>query len=107
MLSGAMTRERIAAMPEDDWRKGSANFQEPLLSRNLRLVETLRAVGGRYNAVPGKIAIAWTLHNPAVTAAIVGVRSVEQVSGIAGAADIQLSAEEVREIERGLTARAA
>jgi aryl-alcohol dehydrogenase-like predicted oxidoreductase len=107
MLSGAMTRERIASMPVDDWRKGSANFREPLLSRNLRLVETLRAVGDRYNATPGEVAIAWTLHNPAVTGAIVGVRSAQQVSGIAGAADIQLSADDVREIENRLTARAA
>jgi aryl-alcohol dehydrogenase-like predicted oxidoreductase len=107
MLTGAMTRERIASMPADDWRKGSANFQEPMLSRNLRLVETLRAVGGRYNATPGEIAIAWTLSNPAVTGAIVGVRSAQQVSGIAGAADIQLSAEDMREIERGLMSRAA
>src|SRR5208282_4088971 len=107
MLSGAMTRERIASMPTDDWRKGSANFQEPLLARNLRLVETLRAVGDRYNATPGEIAIAWTLRNPAVTGAIVGVRSAEQVSGIADAADIQLSADDAQEIERGLTARAA
>jgi aryl-alcohol dehydrogenase-like predicted oxidoreductase len=107
MLTGAMTRERIASMPKDDWRKGSANFQEPLLSRNLRLVETLRAIGGRYNATPGEIAIAWTLRNPAVTGAIVGVRSAEQVGGIAGAAEIQLSGEDAREIERTLTARAA
>src|SRR5438046_10003402 len=47
LLSGAMTRERIAALPEDDWRKHSPNFQEPLLSRNLRLVERLRAIGQR------------------------------------------------------------
>jgi aryl-alcohol dehydrogenase-like predicted oxidoreductase len=107
MLSGAMTRDRIASMPIDDWRKGSANFQEPLLSRNLRLVEVLRAIGDRYNATPGEIAIAWTLRNPAVTGAIVGVRSAQQVSGIAGAADIQLSAEDAREVEHGLTARAA
>jgi aryl-alcohol dehydrogenase-like predicted oxidoreductase len=107
MLSGAVTRERIASMPKDDWRKDSANFQEPLLSRNLRLVETLRVVGDRYNATPGETAIAWTLRNPAVTGAIVGVRSAEQVSGIAGAADIQLSVRDVQEIERGLTARAA
>jgi aryl-alcohol dehydrogenase-like predicted oxidoreductase len=106
MLSGAMTRERIASMPTDDWRKGSANFQEPLLSRNLRLVETLRAIGDRRNATPGEIAIAWTLRNPAVTGAIVGVRSAQQVSGIAGAADIQLSEDNLREIEGGL-ARAA
>jgi aryl-alcohol dehydrogenase-like predicted oxidoreductase len=107
MLSGAMTRDRIASMPIDDWRKGSANFQEPLLSRNLRLVEVLRAIGDRYNATPGEIAIAWTLRNPAVTGAIVGVRSAQQVRGIAGAADIQLSAEDAREVEHGLTARAA
>jgi aryl-alcohol dehydrogenase-like predicted oxidoreductase len=106
MLSGAMTRQRIASMPTDDWRKGSANFQEPLLSRNLRLVETLRAIGDRRNATPGEIAIAWTLRNPAVTGAIVGVRSAQQVSGIAGAADIQLSEDNLREIEGGL-ARAA
>jgi aryl-alcohol dehydrogenase-like predicted oxidoreductase len=107
MLSGAMTRERIASMPMDDWRKGSANFQEPMLSRNLRLVETLRAVGQRYNATPGEIAIAWALHNPAVTGAIVGVRSAQQVSGVAGAADIQLRGEDVGEIENRLTVRAA
>jgi len=106
MLSGAMTRERIEGLPKDDWRKNSPDFREPLLSRNLRLVETLRAIAGRYNATPGAIAIAWTLRNPAVTGAIVGVRSAEQVNGIAGAPDIQLSAEDVRQIESGLTARA-
>src|SRR6202158_4650122 len=107
LLSGTMTRERIAALPEDDWRKHSANFQEPLLSRNLRLVERLRAVGQRYNATPGEIAIAWTLRNPAVTGAIVGVRSAQQASGISGAADVQLSADDMLEIEQALTRRAA
>src|SRR5712692_52882 len=90
MLSGAMTRERIATLPEDDWRKHSPNFQEPLLSRNLRLVERLRAIGQDYNASPGEVAIAWTLRNPAVTGAIVGVRSAHQARGIAGAADLEL-----------------
>jgi aryl-alcohol dehydrogenase-like predicted oxidoreductase len=107
LLSGSMTRERIAHMPKDDWRKDSANFKEPLLSRNLHLVETLRHIGERYYATPGEIAIAWTLHNPAVTGAIVGVRSAQQVSGIAGAVDIELTARDVRDIERELTARAA
>ena len=107
LLSGAMTRERIAALPEDDWRKRSANFQEPLLSRNLRLVERLRAVGQRYNATPGEIAIAWTLRNPAVTGAIIGVRSAQQASGIAGAADVQLSADDILDIEQALARQAA
>jgi aryl-alcohol dehydrogenase-like predicted oxidoreductase len=107
MLSGAMTRERIARLPEDDWRKRSPNFQEPLLSRNLRLVEILRAIGKRRNATPGEVAIAWTLRNPAVTGAIIGVRNAEQVSGIAGAAEVNLSAEDVLEIKHVLTRQAA
>jgi aryl-alcohol dehydrogenase-like predicted oxidoreductase len=99
LLSGAMTRERIASFPADDWRRRNPKFQEPLLSRNLQLVETLRAVGQRHNATPGEIAIAWTLRNPAVTGAIVGVRSAEQVGGICGAAEITLTVEDLREIE--------
>src|SRR6266851_8630576 len=107
LLSGAMTRERIAALPEDDWRKDSPNFQEPLLSRNLRLVERLRAIGQRYNATPGEVAIAWTLRNPAVTGAIIGVRSAHQAIGIAGAADLELSANDMSVIEQALTRQAA
>jgi aryl-alcohol dehydrogenase-like predicted oxidoreductase len=107
LLSGAMTRERIAALPEDDWRKNSPNFQEPLLSRNLRLVERLRSIGQRYNATPGEVAIAWTLLNPAVTGAIVGIRSAHQANGIAGAADIKLSATDMLGIEQELARQAA
>ena len=107
LLSGAMTRARIAALPDDDWRKHSPNFQEPLLSRNLHLVETLRAVGLRHHATPGEVAIAWTLLNPAVTGAIVGVRSAEQVRGIAGAADLKLSTDDMLETEESITLEAA
>jgi len=107
LLSGAMTWERIAQLPEDDWRKRSPNFQEPLLTRNLRLVELLRAIGKRRNATPGEVAIAWTLRNPAVTGAIVGLRSEAQVSGIAGAPDVRLSSDELRQIEQTLTRQAA
>lgn len=99
LLTGAITRERVAAMPEDDWRKRAPEFQEPRLSRNLALVERLRAVGERHGRSPGEVAIAWTLHHPAVTAAIVGARSAAQVEGIIGAADLRLTDDEVREIE--------
>lgn len=107
LLTGAMTRERIAAMPEDDWRKGSPNFQEPLLSRNLQLVERLRKVGESHAASPGEVAIAWTLKNPAVTAAIVGVRSPQQAQGVAGAAGLELTDAEVSEIEDCVVPEAA
>lgn len=100
LLSGSMTRQRIARMPEDDWRKNNRNFQEPLLSANLRLVELLREIGLRYGLTAGEIAIAWTLNNPAVTGAIVGVRHPHQVPGIVGAADFRLSLNELDEIAR-------
>lgn len=104
LLSGTMTRERIAAMPADDWRKkGSAAFQEPNLSRNLKLVEDLRAIGARHGRSPGEVAIAWTLRLPAVTAAIVGARRPSQVDGFIGAADFRLSEKEIEEIELALS----
>jgi aryl-alcohol dehydrogenase-like predicted oxidoreductase len=107
LLSGGMTRERIAAMPEDDWRKRSTNFREPALSGNLRLVETLRAIGERYNVTPGAVAIAWTLRNPAVTGAIVGVRKAQQVEGVIGAAEIELNSNDLLEIEQIMALQAA
>ena len=99
LLTGAMTRERIAAMPEDDWRKRNPNFQEPLLSGNLRFVERLRWVGQRHGASPGEVAIAWALTNSAVMGAIVGVRSAQQAQGVVGGANLDLTQDEIAEIE--------
>ena len=102
LLAGAMTRQRIANFAPDDWRRRDQNFQEPNLSRNLRLVEVLREVGKRHGRTPGEVAIAWTLHNQVVTGAIVGVRSPEQVRGIIGATQFRLNDKEVMEIEDAL-----
>jgi aryl-alcohol dehydrogenase-like predicted oxidoreductase len=98
LLSGKMTRERVASLPADDWRRRNRNFQEPFLSHNLRLVELLREIGLRHEVSAGEVAIAWTLQNSAVTGAIVGVRSREQVLGIIKAGEFRLSASEVDEI---------
>ena len=100
LLTGAMTRERIAAMPADDFRQRTPNFKEPLLTRNLELAELLGTVGKRHGRTAGEVAIAWTLRHPAVTGAIVGMRSAKQVDGVIGAADFRLSADEISEIER-------
>lgn len=99
LLTGAMTRERVATLPADDWRRGNAQYQEPKLARNLELVELLRGIGERYGRSPGEVAIAWTLRQPAVTGAIVGGRSGTQVSGIIGAGELHLSAGELARIE--------
>ena len=98
LLTGAMTRERVANFPDDDWRKRDAEFQEPKLSRTLRLVETLRAIGDRHGRTSGEVAIAWTLRQPTVTGAIVGGRGADQVRGVIGAADFRLSPAEEDEI---------
>jgi aryl-alcohol dehydrogenase-like predicted oxidoreductase len=94
-----MTRERIASLPEDDWRKHDEDFNEPRLSVNLALVEKLREVARRHGATPGPVAVAWTLQNPAVTGAIVGARKPQQVNDMRQAAAIRLTPEEVNELE--------
>ena len=99
LLTGKMTAERIAAMPSDDWRRRAPQFKEPKLSRNLKLVELLREIGSLHNVQPGVVAIAWTLRNPAVTAAIVGARRADQVDGIIPAAMFRLSDEEAAKID--------
>jgi aryl-alcohol dehydrogenase-like predicted oxidoreductase len=102
LLTGAMTRQRVANFAAEDWRRNLPNFQEPLLSRNLQLVERLREIGNRHGRTPGEVAIAWTLNNPAVTGAIVGFRSVKQVSGIIGAAEFRLLHSETLEVDDAL-----
>jgi aryl-alcohol dehydrogenase-like predicted oxidoreductase len=104
LLTGAMTPERVANLPEDDWRRRNQNFQSPKLEKNLALVELLRKIGNAHGRAPGEVAIAWTLRKPAVTAAIVGARSPQQVDGVIGAATFRLTAEEIREIDEFVSA---
>jgi aryl-alcohol dehydrogenase-like predicted oxidoreductase len=91
LLSGAMSAERVASLPDDDWRKHDPRFQEPELSRHLATVDRLREVGERYGTSPGAIAVAWTLRNPAVHGSIVGLRRPEQVDELASAGNIELT----------------
>lgn len=103
LLSGRMTRERIASLPESDWRVSfNPAFQEPRLSRNLGLVELLRGIGERHGRSAGEVAIAWTLRHPAVTGAIVGARNPGQVDGFVGAMDFRLNEDEIEEIAGAL-----
>jgi len=99
LLTGGMTRDRIARLPDDDWRKHDPRFREPQLSRHLELVERLTTVAGRYDTTPGAIAVAWTVRNPAVDGAIVGFRRADQVDPILTAANIELTGDDVDEIE--------
>ncbi len=98
LLTGAMTKERVAAFPENDFRRNAKNYQEPLLSRNLAVADLLKTIGSRHGVSAGVIAIAWTLHNPAITAAIVGGRNAKQVEGVFPATDFRLTEPEFAEI---------
>ena len=98
MLTGAMTRERIAALPDDDWRKQGARFTEPQLSANLDLVDRLNTVAARHQTNAGSVAVAWTLGNPAVDGAIVGFRRPHQVDAIVAAANLELTERDLAEI---------
>jgi aryl-alcohol dehydrogenase-like predicted oxidoreductase len=104
LLTGKMTAERVASLPADDWRRRAVEFNEPRLSRNLKLVELLREIGAGHNIQPGVVAVAWTLRHPAITAAIVGGRSAQQVEGVVPALNFRLSDEEAARIEAFLTA---
>ena len=107
LLTGAMSKERFAKLPPDDFRRNAKNYQEPLFSRNLAVADFLKQIGARHGVSAGVIAIAWTLANPAITAAIVGGRSPEQVEGVWPAAKFRLSKDEMQEIETFLAAHPA
>jgi len=107
LLTGAMTKERVANFPKDDFRRNAKNYQEPLLSRNLAVADFIGEIGKRHGVSAGVIAIAWTLHHPAVTAAIVGGRNAKQVEGVIPAATFRLSEEEFAEIQAYLAEHVA
>ena len=98
LLTGAMTRERAAKLPPDDWRSKNPEFQEPNLSQNLLLAGRVTSVAERRGVSAGAVAAAWTLQNPAVTGAIIGARNAHQVEEIFPHADLTLTPEEITEI---------
>ena len=98
LLTGAMTKERVLSFPKDDFRRNAKSFQEPALDRNLRLADLLKEIGERHGVSAGVVAIAWTLEQPAITAAIVGGRSGKQVDGVIAAGEFALGKDELAEI---------
>jgi aryl-alcohol dehydrogenase-like predicted oxidoreductase len=107
LLTGTMSRQRIAGLPADDWRRNNPDYQEPRLTRNLRLVSLLRTIGARHGRTPGQVAVAWVLRNPAVTGAIVGARRPGQMAELVEADGFRLSPAERAEIEVFFTREAA
>ena len=111
MASGLLTDSfgagRVAALPDDDWRSRDPRFREPQLGRNLALRDSLGEIAARHGATASAVAVAWTLAWPGVTAAIVGARRPQQVAGWAGAADLELTGEDLADIEAAVEASGA
>ena len=107
LLTGAMTQERVAAFPADDFRRRVAALSGAAAEPQSGAGGVAAEIGKGHGRSPGEVAIAWTLRHPAVTAAIVGMRSASQVEGVIGAAEFRLSAEEVARIEAFFKQRAA
>ena len=102
LLTGRMTEDRVAKMPQDDWRKKAPDFQGERLQRNLKLANLLSEIGFPHNVPAGVVAVAWTLHNPAVTGAIVGTRSSAQIEELVPAAEFRLSDTEMERVNKFL-----
>jgi aryl-alcohol dehydrogenase-like predicted oxidoreductase len=93
LLSGRFSVERLAALPEDDWRRRRPRFQSPELERALELVESLRPLAAELDTSIAELAIAWALHQEGVAGAIVGARTPAQVDGWIGAAQLELGSD--------------
>ena len=102
MLTGRFSSERAAALPDDDWRRGHHNFQEPELSRNLELVERLKPIADGLGCALTELAVAWTLAWPGVNGAIVGARSPAQIDGWIGAGRVELGQPELDAISSAI-----
>lgn len=102
LLAGAMSAERVALMPPDDWRRESADFRGASLEKNLALADALRPIAARRGVEVGAVAVAWTLAWPGVTGAIVGARTPAQVEGWLPAASLVLDDDELAEIAQAV-----
>jgi aryl-alcohol dehydrogenase-like predicted oxidoreductase len=98
MLTDTFSAQHIAAMANDDWRRRSAQFSEPHLSRNVALRDALRPIAARHGVTVSAVAVAWTLACPGVTGAIVGARSPEQVDGWIAAGSLDLEPSDLEQI---------
>ena len=99
LLTGKFDFNKLAL---DDWRRKNPYFQEPFLSKAIKFTDNVRPIADKYKKTIGQIAVAWVLQNPAITSAIVGARTVEQVEGNVGAAGFTLRDEDIQFIQNEL-----
>jgi len=105
LLSGKVTKEWAAALPADDHRRADAQFNEPLLSKNIAFAKALAEIAHRYGRNSAELAIAWVLRQPRVTAAIVGARKPGQIKETVFGGKFAIKPEDLARIDEALAAR--
>ena len=100
LLTGKVTKEWVASLPDDDHRKKGGEFNEPQLSVNAKLVDGLRGIAESRSHTPARLAVAWVLRRSEVTSAIVGARRPSQIEETAPAGDWEMSAEDVEAVQK-------
>lgn len=94
-----------ATFEDSDWRAHSSAFSGETFQRNLAVVDRLSELAAARGYSVSQLAIAWVLAQRGVHVAIVGARSARNIENSLAAADIDLNADDLAEIER-LTADA-
>jgi aryl-alcohol dehydrogenase-like predicted oxidoreductase len=106
LLSGALRAETTFA--PGDWRSRSDVFQGEPYRRNLGIVDALsRFAELELGTTVSRLAVAWTLANPAVQVAIVGTRNPRHVDDAIAAADLRLDEHAMRRIDEIVAAEVA
>ena len=96
------TAKRADEYPEGDYRRGDPRFQGENFDRNLRAAETVREMAARKGATPGQIALAWLLHKGDDIVPIPGTKRRQYLEENVGAANVQLSAAEMQQLDATL-----
>jgi aryl-alcohol dehydrogenase-like predicted oxidoreductase len=96
-LTGRFTA--IEDFAPDDWRRNNPRFQPENFQKNLEIVERLKRVAVRKRCTPAQLALAWVLAKGDDIVAIPGSKRRERLEENAAAADIQLTPDELREID--------
>ena len=95
------------SLEEGDFRRSLPRFQPENLARNQHLAETVRSIATRRGATPSQVALAWVLRAGSNVFAIAGTRSSAHLEENLAAQNLHLAPEDIEELDRTFTPRAA
>jgi aryl-alcohol dehydrogenase-like predicted oxidoreductase len=94
-------------LPEDDWRRNQPRFQGENFQKNLDLVGEVEAIAREKGVTPSQLALAWVLAQGGDVVPIPGTKHVKYLDENAGAAEVELSDDDLRRIQQAFPAGAA